>query len=136
MLKSSVEKLSKINKIIIQSNTDLYFLRKNVTGIGYYIEDEILVKDKGIIYTIILFKKGRKKYNYKELYLGPILIKKQDELFVEKNRKELDSLKMILKNIRDGHYLYKLRLKKKIKILESIFLWLFVLKIMVKKLPP
>jgi len=122
MLKYSVEKLSKINKIIIQSNTDLYFLRKNVTGIGYYIEDEILVKDKGIIYTIILFKKGRKKYNYKELYLGPILIKKQDELFVEKNRKELDSLKMILKNIRDGHYLYKLRLKKKIKILESIFL--------------
>ena len=55
ILKYSTSKLSNVNDIIIQSNTDLYFLRKNITSLGYYIEDEILVEDKNIIYTVIKF---------------------------------------------------------------------------------
>lgn len=74
-LKYSQDKLKGINKIIIQSNTDLYFLRKNMVSMGYYIDDEELVLDKNIIYTVIVFKKGRKRYSYKELYLGPNIIR-------------------------------------------------------------
>ena len=105
ILKYSKDKLVNVNNIIIQSNTDLYFLRKNITSIGYYIEDEVLVEDKGIIYTVIKFTKGKKKYNYKELYLGPILLEKNDILFQKKNEKELKTMKMIIKNITRGHYL-------------------------------
>lgn len=120
MLKYSKDKLVNVNSIIIQSNTDLYFLRKNIVDTGYYIEDEILVEDKGIIYTVIKFSKGKKKYTYKELYLGPILLAKNDKLFQKKNEKELKTLKMIIKNITKGHYLYRLKIKKNIKILESL----------------
>ena len=120
ILKYSKDKLVNVNNIIVQSNTDLYFLRKNITSIGYYIEDETLVEDKNIIYTVIKFTKGKRKYNYKELYLGPILLQKNDKLFKIKNDKELKTLKMIIKNINKGHYLYKLRIKKNIKLLESI----------------
>ena len=119
-LKCSRDKLVNVNKIIIQSNTDLYFLRKNIVNFGYYIADEELVVDKGIIYTIIKFVKGKMKYSYKELYLGPILISKNSGLFVEKCMKELNNMKKILKNISKGHYLYKLKLKKNIRILENI----------------
>lgn len=120
ILKYSKDKLVNVNNIIIQSNTDLYFLRKNITSIGYYIEDEVLVEDKGIIYTVIKFIKGKKKYNYKELYLGPILLEKNDILFQKKNEKELMTLKMINKNIIRGHYLYRTKIKRNIKILEEI----------------
>ena len=72
ILKYDRDKLINVKNIVIQSNTDLYFLRKNITSIGYYIEDEVLILDKNIIYTVIKFSKGKKKYNYKELYLGPI----------------------------------------------------------------
>lgn len=120
ILKYAKDKLINVNNIIIQSNTDLYFLRKNITSIGYYIEDEVLVEDKGIIYTVIKFTKGKKKYSYKELYLGPILLTKKDKLFKKKNEKELKTMKMILKNITKGHYLYKFKLKRNIKILEKI----------------
>lgn len=120
ILKYSKDKLVNVNNIIIQSNTDLYFLRKNITSIGYYIEDEVLVEDKGIIYTVIKFIKGKKKYNYKELYLGPILLEKNDILFQKKNEKELMTLKMINKNITRGHYLYRTKIKRNIKILEEI----------------
>lgn len=119
-LKCSRDKLVNVNKIIIQSNTDLYFLRKNMVSMGYFIDDEELVVDKGIIYTIIKFVKGKMKYSYKELYLGPILISKNSGLFVEKCMKELNNMKKILKNISKGHYLYKLKLKKNIRILENI----------------
>jgi len=120
ILKYSKDKLINVNNIIIQSNTDLYFLRKNITSMGYYIEDETLVEDKNIIYTVIKFTKGKRKYNYKELYLGPILLQKNDKLFKVKNDKELKTLKMIIRNINKGHYLYKLRLKKNIRTLEKI----------------
>lgn len=119
ILKYAKDKLINVKNIIIQSNTDLYFLRKNITSIGYYIEDEVLVEDNKIIYTVIKFSKGRKKYNYKELYLGPVLMKKNEELFRKKNNKELNSLEMIMKNIKSGHYLYKLRIRKNIKILKK-----------------
>lgn len=120
ILKYSKDKLVNVNNIIVQSNTDLYFLRKNITSIGYYIEDEILVEDKNIIYTVIKFTKGKKKYSYKELYLGPILLEKNDNSFKKKNEKELKTMKMINKNITKGHYLYRLRIKRNIKILENI----------------
>ena len=120
ILKYDREKLSNVKNIIIQSNTDLYFLRKNITSIGYYIEDETMVLDKDIIYTVIKFTKGKKRYSYKELYLGPILMNKNDELFKKKNNKDLETYKRILDNIEKGHYFYKRRIKKNIKIIESI----------------
>lgn len=120
ILKYSRDKLVNVNNIIVQSNTDLFFLRKNITSIGYYIEDEVLVEDKNIIYTIIKFAKGKKKYNYKDLYLGPILLTKNNKLFKTKYEKELKTLKMINKNITKGHYLYRLKIKKNIKILENL----------------
>ena len=120
ILKYSKDKLANVNNIIVQSNTDLYFLRKNITSIGYYIEDEVLVEDKNIIYTVIKFSKGKKKYSYKELYLGPILLDKNNELFKKKNDKELKTMKMINKNITKGHYFYRLKIKRNIKVLEDI----------------
>ena len=120
ILKYSKEKLVNVNNIIVQSNTDLYFLRKNITNIGYYIEDEVLVEDKNIIYTVIKFTKGKRKYTYKELYLGPILLNNKDKLFKIKNEKELKTMNMIIKNITKGHYLYRLKIRKNINVLEEV----------------
>lgn len=122
ILKYSLDKLKYVNNIIIQSNTDLYFLRKNITKIGYYISDESLVEDSNIIYTVIKFTKGKKKYNYKELYLGPILLKKNDMLFKKKLNKDLKTIEMILSNIHRGHLLYRLRLKRNIYLKKNFMM--------------
>ena len=45
ILKYARNKLTYVKDIIVQSNTDLYFLRKNIVSLGYYIADETLVKD-------------------------------------------------------------------------------------------
>ena len=119
ILKYSTNKLKNVKNIIIQSNTDLYFLRKNVTKLGYYIEDESLVEESNIIYTVIKFTKGRKRYNYKELYLGPILIKKNSNLFKKKNDKEIKTIQIILSRIKSGHLLYRIKLKRNLRVLKK-----------------
>lgn len=121
ILKYNTDKLVNVKTIVIQSNTDLYFLRKNMTKLGYFIEDESLVEDSNIIYTIIKFSKGKKRYNYKELYLGPILMSKNDDLFKKKCTKEIKTITMILSRIEKGHLLYKLKLKRNLRILKNRF---------------
>ena len=67
-------KLKQIDKMIIQSNNDYYILRKFITSKGYFISHESAVYDNGNYYINIVFLKGHKKYNLKELTYGPILM--------------------------------------------------------------
>ena len=121
ILKYNTDKLVNVKTIVIQSNTDLYFLRKNMIKLGYYIEDESLVEDSNIIYTVIKFSKGKKRYSYKKLYLGPILMSKDNDLFKKKCTKEIKTITMILSRIEKGHLLYKLKLKRNLRILKNRF---------------
>lgn len=63
------KEFNKINTLIIQSNNNLYELRKNVCKLGYYIDKEIVIFDKKY-YNIIRFKRGFKKYSYFDYYFG------------------------------------------------------------------
>ena len=67
-----VSKINKneINKMIIQSNNNLYKLRKGINKLGYKIELEQVVYDKNKYYTIIVFVIGEKKYKKNELKYG------------------------------------------------------------------
>ena len=83
ILKEAKEKLNKVNNIIIQSNVGVSNIRVYLTCNGYYIDNEKLVKENNIIYTVISFKKGYKRYTKKEIEYGPVLLKNKDELFNE-----------------------------------------------------
>ncbi len=61
------------NPLILVSNNDIFTLRKEVVKLGYYIDNEVTVKDGKYYYVIIRFKKGKKKYNFNDYILGPIL---------------------------------------------------------------
>lgn len=120
ILYNNLKKLKNIKKIVIQSNNDIDFLRYKVTKIGYYINRETLVKDAGIIYTIIEFKKGYKFYNKKELYLGPSLLKEKSTLFKEKCKLELKKMEGFYPMIPNNHLHHKLKIYYRIKILKKI----------------
>ena len=120
ILYNNLSKLKTIDTIILQSNNDNYFLRKKITSIGYYIVDEVLVKEKKFIYTIIKFKKGHKFYTKKDLYFGPILIKENNKLFQDKVKLEIKKLEIILSLIPKGHFFYKYKTKRKLKMCKNI----------------
>ena len=63
ILNNDKDKLKDIKSIIIQSNTNPYNVRRYLSLNGYKIEDEKLILENNIIYTIIKFKKQFKKYS-------------------------------------------------------------------------
>lgn len=75
--------LTNLDEIVIQSNTNLFNLRKFLYKIGYYISNEIVVYEKNIYYVIIKFKKGFKIISENELKYGPILLKNKDKITYE-----------------------------------------------------
>lgn len=114
ILKNNRDKLKNINTIIVQSNTKIDFLRKELTKLKYQIEEEALVEDNKKIYTIIRFAKGKKKYSKKELYFGPILLKKNSNLFQLNNKKELERLHLLLNILPKNKIIDRYKIKRKI----------------------
>ena len=106
--------LDNVSTLIIQSNTKVSEIRKNVTQMGYYIKDEKLVLERNIIYTIIKFSKGSRKYSKKDYLFGPILLKNRDLLFNKIIDEEVNKNNKILNRIP------RTRIFKRIKIYKNI----------------
>ena len=111
ILKSNYNKLDKVKNIIIQSNTGYNEIRKEIIKLGYYIDNEVLVKENNIIYVIISFKKGFKKYSKRQLYFGPILLNNKNKLFIELNKNIIDKNNVIINNLPRKKIIKKLKLK-------------------------
>ncbi len=60
----------KIKKVILQSNNDLYELRKEMKKLGFYLENEKVIYDKNHYYIVGKYTKTFRKYKKRELYYG------------------------------------------------------------------
>jgi len=116
---SDYEDLNNIEKLIIQSNNYPNKIREFLIKKNYYIFDEKLIKENDIIYTILVFKKGSKKYNRRQLNFGPILLLKKDKLFVEQIKLDVKKNQKILENIPIKYLIKRIKLNNKIKKLNK-----------------
>ena len=114
ILTNNQEKLNTVNNIIIQSNNDIEYVRRKIVKLGYCISKEELILDKNIYYTVILFTKGKKKYTNKEYYFGPILLKENSKIFIERKKKEYTKLVNIKNNIPKRKLLIRLKILKEL----------------------
>ena len=120
ILKNSIDKLANVKTIIIQSNTDLYYLRKNITKLNYYIAKEETIKENGQYYTIIVFKKGNHHYSNDDLLFGPLSLKKDDQNFKNMTLENYQKLKKINENISSSKIIIKTKMHLKIKKVKKI----------------
>ena len=82
--RSEIKKLASQGRIKINDNIVKKVNEKiDIETSTIYIDNEKLVKENDIIYTVISFKKGYKRYTKKEIEYGPVLLKNKDELFNE-----------------------------------------------------
>lgn len=104
-------KIKYLDTLIIQTNNDIYTVRKKICKLGFIIENEVIVKERGIFYVIIKFVRGHKYYNYNQLYLGPILRIKNKNEVEEYYKFLLSSNKQILNKLPKKYYFKCLKLK-------------------------
>ena len=120
ILDDNRKKLKNINTLILSPNNYSIAVKRKLIKLGYYIDDEVLVKEKNIIYQVLVFKKGKKYYSYKKLFLGPVLMTKKDALIKEYYQGLLNTKESLLKTLPKS-FRNKIRLtKKEIKYLEEI----------------
>lgn len=111
----SRKKLKTIKTIIISPNNYQSDIKKCLTKLGFYIADEMLVKDGKYIYQVIKLEKGRKFYSKKDMFFGPVLLTKKDELFKEYYGRELKSREILIDILPKNYRLKKLQTKLEIK---------------------
>ena len=111
--------LNNIQKLVIQSNNNLFELRKKITELGYSIEKEKIVYDNNKFYTIIEFNVKNKKYKKNILKYGNNVIIDDDYLkyikyLIHKNNEIIKKLnyKHIVKKV--GLLIENYKLKKHI----------------------
>ena len=112
-------KVNNIDNIIIQTNKDYEQLRREVSKLGFYIEDEITVKDKNIWYVIMKFKKGYKKYKKIDYILGPILLKKKNVDILDYYKYEYCKYLEILRSIPKKYIFKRIHIKYILKHLNN-----------------
>lgn len=116
ILERNKENLEQIKTIILDPHRDLEAVRRRVAALGFYIDDETMVYEDRIYYTIIRFKKGLPTipYSLADCLFGPVLRKKRGETFIrwlENQKKTLSGLldKNLGKEARERYlFLYRL----------------------------
>ena len=102
-----------IDNLIIESNNDHYLLRKEIVKLGFYIDKELIVKDRKKYYVIIKFKKGYKKYKKFEYLFGTNLDNLEYiEYLINKN-------KTIINKLPKKNIIQKLKIKSEINYLKK-----------------
>ena len=120
ILKDNVYVLNNVDKLIIQSNNLFGKLRESIIKLGYYIEDEKIVKEKNIFYNIVVFKKGKKKYNKYQIKCGPILMENKDKILIEYINIEIKALKLLLNCVPNKNIIRKIKIKRELNILNKV----------------
>ena len=98
MFLENKNKLTNIKTIILSPNNFIKEVRETINKLGYYLKDEELVEESNKLYHILVFSKGNKTYSDKELYLGPILMTKNNEIIKKFYKSELTNINNLLLN--------------------------------------
>ena len=114
ILFKNLDKINNVNNLIIQSNNDYYDIRKRICDKGFFIDTEILIEENGIIYLIISFKKGHKKYNKKDYLFGPVLRIEKSGLFNKLLVSDLKKKEVLFSSIPRKHLIKRIYVKKQI----------------------
>lgn len=120
IFKNNLKITKKIDTIIISPNNYQEDVKRFLIKCGFYIDDEVLVKDGKFIYQIIKLKKGKKRYNKKECFFGPILLEKKGKLFSEYYLRELKTRQILISLLPKNYRWKKYKVNKEIKLLKEV----------------
>ena len=113
---SDNDKLKNINKIIVQSNNDHELLRRELNNKGYYLDNEVIIFDKGKWYVTCLFIKSDCKNTESEIKYGYLSNSEYNNYLVKYNKDILKKIPLTSIKKKYNKYLEIKDLKKAINL--------------------
>ncbi len=110
-------KVTLFSELIIQTNNNWAFFRKNMFKKGFQLMEEQTICDKNKYYVLMKWIKGRSFYNKKQCLLGPILMQKEES--IPYYRHLLEQYQLINSKIPKQHVIEKYQMRKKINWLKK-----------------
>lgn len=115
-----LDKLKKLDKIIIQANTDLYLLRSYLSDNSLEIVDETIIYDSGKYYEIIVCRYNENSkiclLSEDEKFFGPVLLMKRSNTFLNKWKEQI----LKLENIKKEHSTENSSVQLKINYIKNV----------------
>ncbi len=119
IVKYQLKRLKQFETIIISPNNDCDIIRTFLCKNGFYLVNELMVKDGNFFYQVLKFKKGKKRYSSKELFFGPLLLTEKSTSFIEFLKKELIKKEQIYALLPNSYYTKRRSLRKEIKFIKD-----------------
>ena len=112
ILEKGKDKLINRPNLILQPNLGERFVREKLQDLGYTITAENIIEEDGHIYEIIVATDGEMSLTEDEKNFGRFLSKEKNDLFIKKQKQELDKVNYILSQLE------KAKEEKSEKVLE------------------
>lgn len=98
ILDDGLEKLSGVERLILQPNVHAKAIREWAAANGWAIREEEILKENDKIYEILVLEPSSSPVSYteQELLMGPFLVKEKSPVFIEKWDRESSQWKRIL----------------------------------------
>ena len=119
ILKYKRDLYKNVDTIILSPNSDSDKVRKEICKLGFYIDEEVLVKENNIIYVVIRFKRGKKRYSSSQYIYGPVLMQRKDSLFLEYIKKEQQTKERLLAVLPKKSLSRRFQLKKELTLIHT-----------------
>lgn len=112
--------LKNVKRLILSPNNYEIEVRKEISKLGFYLQDEDLIEENKHIYSVMVFEQGKKNYRKKEYIFSPILLEKRPKLFQKYLEIQKNSKEQILKVMPKKYIRKRVQLKKEVKELEKV----------------
>ena len=123
ILEDGKDKLINKPNLILQPNVGESFVREKLQQLGYNIVAENIMEEDGHIYEVIVAKAGEMNLTEEEKVFGKYLLKEKSDLFIKKQKLELNKIKYILSQLQKAKEIQKDKvdeLEKKYKEIQDI----------------
>lgn len=114
--------LKNIQRLVLQPNSDAFYIREVLSQIGFKIVDELYLSKNKKYFEILVLEKGIKEYNHLEIKYGPLNLVNKPYLFIKNINDQLSYLKKVLPNIVNKDKI--IDIKQKINSFEEVLTWM------------
>lgn len=99
ILNEGLNQLKNVQRIITQPNIHARAIREWAVVNGWKIVEEMILKEDGKIYEIVVLEKGQQKYSELEMLVGPFLLAEKNAVFIEKWTSEIQQWHEVLRSL-------------------------------------